>query len=212
MIPLLSHPLLPRKRYRGLLILILLVVIALSALLTPSVQRRLKPTGIVQPVISFIGISVGTLATPINQLTFRDRFTVNDRQLVALVSFEQITDGSEVWATWFSPDDRAMPIGRKTVFTQSGATLLRFTIASQDAWKPAPYALRVDAFAPHKPGERPLTATGSTQFFIDMTEREVGEYRAAYAEWKQRKMEEMMREDQREAGQRSGVLALPSRE
>lgn len=134
-----------------------------------------------KPSIKFIGIGTGTLQTPVEELQFRDMFDVNDLALVAVVAFDQVEEGTTVQATWFSPDERRMPLGRTNIVTQSGATIARFSFASKEAWQPAPYMLRIDAMKGE--GDKMLTATGSISFFIGMKQREVDQYRKEFDEW-----------------------------
>ncbi len=164
----------------------IIFLIVATAVLIPLVivfPGRQKKS-VVQPVISFIGASTGTLATDVRAFKFSDHFSANDRQIVVLVSFKQISDATNVVATWFSPDDRSMPIGRKTIVTASGATMVRFSIASSIAWKPAPYKVLIDVVAQQNPHAQPMIASGSLQFFIGMRDDEIKQYRDAYAAWK----------------------------
>lgn len=136
----------------------------------------------VQPVIQFIGIGEGNMQSDVNQLQFADRFEATQRELVAVVAFSQVQDGTTVQATWFSPDDRAMPLGRTSVVTASGATVARFSLASRTDWESSPYLLMIDAFIGE--GESRLTATGALHFFIDMTDTEIQTYKTEYEEAK----------------------------
>lgn len=135
-----------------------------------------------QPVISFIGIATGTLTTDLQHLQFRDRFTVTDHQLVAVIGFRQVGEGTTVQATWFSPDDRRMPLGRTQIVTQSGATITRFSFASTRDWEAAPYMLQIDAFTGE--GESMRSATGSLSFYIGLKEEDIAAYQKDFAEWK----------------------------
>ena len=137
----------------------------------------------VKPVIQFIGMAEGNVQSDISKLAFAERFDKTQHELLALVAFSTIQDGTTVEATWFSPDDRSMPLGRTTVVTQSGATIARFTLASREDWQPAPYMLQVRAMKGE--GDNMVTATGSLQFFIGMADEEVEDYKEDYFTWQQ---------------------------
>ncbi len=152
----------------------------------------------VAPKINFIGIGTGTLTSDVNKINFNQMFTVKERQLIAVVSFEKIEDGSTVQATWFSPDERSIPLGRTPIVTQSGARIARFSFASQVDWKAAPYELRIDVQS--KNGKPPLTTSGSLHFFIGMTEKDIQAYAQDYGAW-------MKQEDrQRQLGDKQVAL------
>jgi hypothetical protein len=151
------------------------VLIASALLLTACTSADTRP------VISFIGIATGTLVTELNDLQFNSMFDRDERNLVAVVGFEHVQEGTVVQATWFSPDDRRMPLGRTSIITQSGAKIARFSFASKDPWAAAPYMLQVDAFGSE--GTDIGTATGSVSFFIGMNDAEIATYRREYGEW-----------------------------
>ena len=151
------------------------------------------------PTIEFIGVSTGTLTTDVNQLNFKDRFSVKEHDIVAVVSFAQIEEGTRVQATWFSPDDRRMPLGRKEIVTQSGAKLARFSISSAEDWQPAPYMLDVRAMVGE--GEHMLTASGSLHFFIGMDDEDVLEYQEELAAYKKQQEEEIRKAEAAAAAQ-----------
>ncbi|MDD5055255.1 MAG: hypothetical protein PHZ00_03220 [Candidatus Peribacteraceae bacterium] len=134
-----------------------------------------------KPSIQFIGIGAGSLKTPVEEIRFRDMFDVGESELVGVVAFDHIEEGTTVQATWFSPDERRMPLGRTNIVTQSGATVARFSFASREPWQPAPYMLRIDAMKGE--GDEMLTASGSTSFFIGMKQRDVDRYRKEFDEW-----------------------------
>lgn len=135
-----------------------------------------------QPAISFIGIGTGTLSTDLNAIRFTRSFTVKQTQLVAVVSFDEVDDGSTVQASWFSPDERLPPLGRTSIVTQKGATNARFSIMSnQGPWKPSPYLVRIDITSGH--GNRHKTASGSLSFFIGMKDKDIRAYEHDYAQW-----------------------------
>lgn len=136
----------------------------------------------VQPKLSFIGVATGTLVTDLNALAFSNMFRTDDRNLVAVVGFEEVEEGTTVQATWFSPDDRNMPLGRTSIVTQSGATIARFSFVSNDPWTPAPYMLQVHAFTGE--GDDMRSATGSVSFFIGMNDRQIAQYRQEFENWK----------------------------
>lgn len=150
-----------------------------------------------QPVINFIGVATGALATDLSSLHFSDRFAVTDRQLVGVAGFSHIEEGSTVQATWFSPDDRHMPLGRTSIVAESGATIVRFSFASSKNWQPAPYMLRIDAMTSR--GERQFIGTGSLQFFIGQSDADIAAYQTELTEWKKAeaidriKIEEMIK-------------------
>lgn len=136
-----------------------------------------------RPVISFIGVATGSLSTDLNRLHFQTQFTAMQRSIVAVVGFAHIKQGTTVQATWFSPDDRHMPLGRTSIVTESGATVTRFSFASTKDWQPAPYMLQIDAMTQN--GNTQATGTGSLQFFIGMNDADIAAYQADYAGWKQ---------------------------
>ena len=155
--------------FAGLLLATTLCTACLSQKLNES------PT----PVLEFLGMSTGTLTTELSKLTFRDTFTITQHELVGVASFKSIADNTKVQATWFSPDERTMPLGRTIQITQSGAKVIRFSITARTNWKPAPYTLRLDALG----SKGNITTSGSTLFFIGMKEQEIQEYFKEYAEW-----------------------------
>lgn len=135
------------------------------------------------PKIGFIGIAEGDLQSKLEDLKFTDRFDTDQRAIVGVVQFTQIADGTTVQATWFSPDDRRMPMGRTTITTQSGAKVARFSIASTEDWPRAPSMLDIRAMTGE--GERMRTASGSAHFFIGMKDREVEDYWKDFAAWQE---------------------------
>lgn len=140
------------------------------------------------PKIQFMGISPGGMQTTLEELKFGDRFPVSEKEFVAVISLENAVDGTSVEATWFSPDDRTMPLGRTAIITESGATIARFTLATTDTWKPAPYKVMVDV---KEPKNFITTATGSLQFFIGMTDKQIEAYQAEWTEFDRRNQEEL---------------------
>lgn len=164
--------------------------------------------GPVQPEISFIGIASGTLATRGDDLLFSDRFEANQHNLVGIVAFSQVVDGTTVQATWFSPDDRRMPLGRTNIVTESGAQIARFSLASREDWQKSPFMLKIRAW--HGEEDAKKTASGSVQFYIDMTDDEVIEYLEGYAEWERQREEERKKQEEeerkhKEEGEEEGV-------
>lgn len=135
-----------------------------------------------KPSIRFIGVSVGTLETEADSLQFADRFETKDQNIIGLVMFEKPMNGATVQATWFSPDDRRMPLGRTSIDMGSGATIARFSFASKEPWQPAPYQLRIDAMLGE--GESQQTASGSFTFYIGMKQTEIDRYLNEYEAWK----------------------------
>ena len=137
--------------------------------------------------MSFLGISEGTLETTYDDMEFTQKFAVTQRNLVGVVGFSHIQQGSTVQATWFSPDDRNMPMGRTSIQIASGATVARFTLSSVEDWEPSPYMLDIRAWTGE--GEQRKTASGSVQFFIGMADEEIREYLETYEEWQRRQQE-----------------------
>ncbi|MBU0458527.1 hypothetical protein KJ652_02215 [Patescibacteria group bacterium] len=154
--------------------------------LTPLVLISLLLTACGGPkeeaaMIEFIGISSGTLTTDLDNLEFKESFELDERNLVAVVAFKKVNDETNVQATWFSPDDRRMPLGRKSIVTESGATIARFSLASQEDWQKAPFMLDIRAMVGE--GETMKTASGQLHFYMGMNEDEVESYNQEYAAW-----------------------------
>lgn len=140
-----------------------------------------------KPMIRFIGVATGSLISPVDSLSFSTRFKATDHDLVGVVAFSDVQNGTNVQATWFSPDDRRMPLGRTEIVTKSGATVARFSLSSKKNWDSAPFVFHI--LASRGEGEKQVTASGSTQFFIGMTDRDVKEYHDSYTEWEKRDTE-----------------------
>jgi len=160
-----------------------------------------------QPVIQFIGISEGTLATTSNDLEFMQSFEATSRDLVGVVAFSAIADGSTVQATWFSPDDRSMPMGRTSIQTASGSKVARFTLSSQEDWESSPFMLDIRAW--HGEEESRLTASGSVHFFTGMTDEEIMSYyeeRRAWDDQKEKQRQEQEKTEQENAGTGATVV------
>lgn len=149
-----------------------------------------------KPVITFLGVGSGTLTSQLESVTFTDRFDPKQRGLIAVVGFRDTHDGMPVEATWFSPDDRRMPLGRTTILLASGANIARFSIASTVDWQKAPYMLQV--YARSGEGEEAQVASGSLSFFMGLSEKEIEDYRKEYAAWKVEEAE-IIRKAQEEA-------------
>ncbi len=149
-----------------------LVACAVIALVGCSQQK---------PSIQFIGVSSGTLTTNIDSLRFRSNFLTNEHRILGVASFSAPMDGSSVSATWFSPDERQMPMGRTSIVLQSGATVARFSLQAKDDWKPSPFEFRIDVYAPGDTNV--LVASGSIPFFIGMSDAEIREYTEEYKAW-----------------------------
>ncbi|HVW66653.1 MAG TPA: hypothetical protein VHA78_02885 [Candidatus Peribacteraceae bacterium] len=147
--------------------------------LVPLLLSACMRGGSDQPAINFIGIGTGTLVTDVNAIHFRNTFKTSETKLVGVVSFAHIAQGSTVQATWFSPDERVPPLGRTTITTESGAKIARFSFASKEPWKPAPYELRIDASTGK--GENLKTDSGTLAFFIGMTQPDIDAYKKDYA-------------------------------
>ncbi len=141
------------------------------------------------PVIRFIGIATGTLVTDVRTLSFRDTFEVNDHDIIGVVGFDEAQDGTTVQATWFSPDDRKMPMGRTSIVMQSGATIARFQLKNTVDWEAAPYMLDVRAWKDGKKDEAPRTASGQLHFFIGLKTEEIQAYAKEFTEWQNREKE-----------------------
>ncbi len=135
------------------------------------------------PQINFIGIGTGTLATDVNRIHFTQTFQPTDTQLVAVVSFAYVEKGTTVEATWFSPDERVIPLGRTQIVTASGAHIARFSFASKQPWKAAPFEVRIDAISGTDATMK--TASGSLPFFIGMKDADIKTYLDEYAIWQQ---------------------------
>lgn len=162
-----------------------------------------------KPVISFIGIGTGTLATDLNTVQFGQTFKTTDTSLVAAIAFDYIADGTRVQATWFSPDDRSMPLGRTEITTESGAQVARFSFGSREEWKPAPYMLIIDAQSGQ--GETMKRATGSLSFFIGMEDDDIRAYLEDFQKYKQEESAQIA-EYQAEADAKSKLIERVSNE
>jgi hypothetical protein len=164
-------------------------------------------------MIRFIGVATGSLVSPVNSLQFNTRFKATDHDLVGVVAFADVQNGTSVQATWFSPDDRRMPLGRTEIVTKSGATVARFSLSSKKNWDSAPFLFQV--LASRGEGEKQVTASGSLQFFIGMTDRDVKEYHDSYTEWEKRDTEKRRAMAEAEAvdhalqEQAQGILQSP---
>lgn len=155
-----------------------LLPIILSALFIVSCGP--KPE---QAEITFLGIASGTLKTPLNDLAFKDRFEVDENKLVAVVAFGESVDETDVQATWFSPDDRRMPLGRKSITMESGATIARFSFATNDEWQNSPFML--DIRTKTGEGEEAKTSSGQLHFFVGLDEKQIVAYNDEYSAYKE---------------------------
>ena len=154
----------------------------------------------VTPVINFIGVSAGTLQTNLDDLNFKYKFEQDEGDILGVVSFKEVEDGSTVQATWFSPDDRRMPLGRTHITTASGAKIARFSLAAPGTWEKAPYMFKVRAWTGE--GDAQKTATGSVHFFMGMNDEEIVTYIDDYTAWQDeqaRKREEAEKKAEAEA-------------
>lgn len=133
------------------------------------------------PAINFIGISTGSVVTDLEELEFSETFPTSIRNILGVVSFAEVQNGTKVQATWFSPDDRRMPLGRHTIEVESGANVAKFSIARQEDWNAAPYMLDIRAFIGE--GEEQKTASGQVHFFVGMTDEEIAAYKEEYNTW-----------------------------
>lgn len=155
----------------------------LAVIFTLTMTLSACGSEVVQPRINFIGIGSGTLASDVNAIQYAQTFSPDAKSLVAVVSFADIADKSTVQATWFSPDERTMPLGRTTIQTDSGAKLTRFSFVSKQEWEPAPYLLRIDVQSGTDP-KTMKTTSGSLAFFIGMDDKSIKAYLEDLAVWK----------------------------
>ena len=136
----------------------------------------------IPPEITFLGVAEGTQETPSEELVFQDRYEQGVKDITSAVQFGAIADGSMVRAMWFTPDDRRPPFGARNLPIASGANLARFSVSHEEGLPKGPYMLQV--FANTKVSdEQTLTASGSVQFFVGMTDEEVTEYLEEYDAW-----------------------------
>jgi hypothetical protein len=133
-----------------------------------------------KPTILFIGVGSGTLATEASAVQFRDRFSPQEHNILGVVALEKPSDGVSVQATWFSPDDRRMPLARRTIEMASGATVARFSFANSVDWESAPYMLQVITRAGE--GEEAKTDSGSVRYYIGMEDSEIAAYLKEFEE------------------------------
>jgi len=137
--------------------------------------------------ITFLGISSGTLTTAIDDLEFKDRFNKDEKNLVALVAFGESVDETDVQATWFSPDDRKMPLGRKSITMESGATIARFSFASTEDWQASPFM--VDIRTRTGEGEDVKTSDEQLHFFVGLDENKITAYWDEFNSYKEHEAE-----------------------
>ncbi len=140
--------------------------------------------------IGLLGVASGTVEDSVEELAFGNQFAVSDRNLIAVVGFKEALDNGTVQATWFSPDDRRMPLGRKNIELGSGANIARFTLQSTEDWKPSPFKLIIRLYQDLGTGEQTVTASGSVQFFVGMEEDDIRTYLEELAEYDRRKADE----------------------
>lgn len=153
-----------------------------SILLTLALVLSACSSNLQPPEITFIGVSEGTQDTPSEELIFQDRYEQGITDITSAVQFGSIADGSMVRAMWFSPDDRRPPFGARNLPIASGANLARFSVGHDEELPKGPYMLQV--FANTKVSdEQTLTASGSVQFFVGMTDEEVAKYLEEYDAW-----------------------------
>lgn len=177
-----------------------LTLIGSSLLLLAACGAEPQP-----PVLTFVGTASGTIETPTDALLFTDRFPDDLRSIVGVAAFETAPEGTEVMASWFMPDDRRPPFGRRNLTVESGALVARFTLASGGAWEAGPYLLQIHARMPTKEDESPLTASGSVQFFVGMTEEEIAAYREEYAAWEEARRAQAAAQEAAEAEAGTGT-------
>ncbi|HCI03886.1 MAG: hypothetical protein QF755_01875 [Candidatus Peribacteraceae bacterium] len=173
------------------------LLITLSALFVVSCGPKTE-----QAEITFLGISSGTLKTPLNELAFKDKFNIDETNLVAVVAFGESVDETDVQATWFSPDDRRMPLGRKSITMESGATIARFSFATRDEWQKSPFML--DIRTKTGEGEESKTSSGQLHFFVGLEEKQIVAYNDEYNAYKEheadkRKMYALKKEKEEKA-------------
>ena len=159
-----------------------LILISLAGLLVTACGP--KPE---QAEISFLGIASGTLKTPLNELAFKDRFNTDETNLVAVVAFGESVDETDVQATWFSPDDRKMPLGRKSITMESGATIARFSFATRDEWQKSPFML--DIRTKTGEGEEAKSSSGQLHFFVGLDDKQIVAYNDEYSAYKDHEAE-----------------------
>lgn len=117
----------------------------------------------VQPEIGFIGVGSGTVQTHTQDIVFSEEFPAGIQSVTAAIQFTAIEDGTHIMASWFSPDERRPPFGRRTITIQSGATVARFDLGNHEGFPPGQYLLRIDA---RTEGEDPKVASGSLTFWV----------------------------------------------
>jgi len=149
------------------------------------------------PKIAFLGIAKGNLQTDVRSLEFNDTFEVKDRELIAAVSLDKPMNGTTVVGTWFSPDERSIPLGSTNILLASGATLARFFFANKEDWESAPYMLDVRLQPPEGVTFR-RTASGSLHFFIGMKKDGIQAYARDYLEWKAQEGQKTVRDNKKE--------------
>lgn len=142
------------------------------------------------PDIAFIGVASGTMLTAREDLRFGERFPAAIHSIIGVAALKQPANGARVQATWFSPDDRRMPLGRRMIMLESGATVARFTLTNTENWVPAPYMLDIRVYAPGKPDEAVVeTGSGQVQFFVGMNEKAIAAYGEEFKEYQVRESE-----------------------
>lgn len=147
------------------------------------------PTPQSKPTITFLGVATGSLVSDLNTLQFTDRFSANDGEIIGVIGLKEPADGSLAVATWFTPDDRNMPVGRTSLTFASGATVGRFSFASDEKWNASPYMLSVRIYEKDENGSSKEVFKNSIQFFVDMTDEDISVYMEEYNAWKQEQEE-----------------------
>ncbi len=174
-------PMLPRPFP---LLCIALLGLALSACSLPSEGTTAETSS--GSVVRFVGISVGTLLTPPEELDFRDRFAATDRDLVGVVELAPSPQRREVRALWYAPDERMPLLGSTTVLVEPDAFLTRLSLSNPNDWKPTSVLLRVSV---HPAGKQVVLGTGSLRFFCGMEEGEITQYLEEERAWRLRAAE-----------------------
>lgn len=131
------------------------------------------------PKVAFVGVASGSLATPLSDLAFTGVFPDGVVSVTAAVKIDHSVDGTKVMASWFHPDDREPPFGRRTLVIASGATVARFNLENPEGFPKGMYLLQVQLF---DEGNAPA-GSGSVAFSVDMTEKDLQEYQAELNAW-----------------------------
>jgi len=91
---------------------------------------------------------------------------------VWLENAQFMTGAFMVRMRWFSPNDFRPPIAQHEIEVQPGQDIAQFSVHNEDGMNPGPYQLIARAGK----DASSLTASGSSRFFIGMTEEEAEEF------------------------------------